>query len=99
MSVKRTTKPKVKKAEIEALKAMPDSTIDYSDIPETDAAFWAEAIERRRTKELISIRLDPDLLEWLRQKPRYQTLVNDILRAYVDHEKKREADAPRDPSR
>ena len=47
MSVKRTTKPKVKNAEIEALKARPDSTIDYSDIPETDSTFWADAIERR----------------------------------------------------
>ncbi len=99
MSVKRTTKPKVKKAEIETLKAMPDSTIDYSDIPETDAVFWAEAVARRRTKELISIRLDPDLLEWLRQKPRYQTLVNDILRAYIDHEKMREAGATTERSR
>ena len=38
-------------------------------------------------KEQISIRLDRDILDHLRSQPRYQTQINEILRAYVEHEK------------
>ena len=72
------------------MKTMPDSDTDFSDIPEADEEFWASAVVRRRQKEQISIRLDADVLTWLRKKPRYQSLINDVLRTYVDHEKRRE---------
>jgi uncharacterized protein (DUF4415 family) len=39
-------------------------------------------------KEQISIRLDHDVLEHFRQYPRYQTRINAILRAAMEHEKK-----------
>jgi uncharacterized protein (DUF4415 family) len=41
-----------------------------------------------KPKEQISIRLDRDVLEHFRQYPRYQTRINAILRAAMEHEKK-----------
>jgi uncharacterized protein (DUF4415 family) len=40
-------------------------------------------------KEQISIRLDRDVLAHFRQYPRYQTRINAILRAAMEHEKKK----------
>lgn len=37
-------------------------------------------------KEQISIRLDRDILDHLRSRPRYQTQINEILRAFVEHQ-------------
>jgi BrnA antitoxin of type II toxin-antitoxin system len=39
-------------------------------------------------KEQISIRLDSDVLEHFRRYPRYQTRINAILRAAMEHEKR-----------
>lgn len=38
-------------------------------------------------RELISIRLDKDVLEHFRARPRYQTRINQILRLVMDEEK------------
>jgi uncharacterized protein (DUF4415 family) len=38
-------------------------------------------------KELISIRLDKDVLEHFRARPRYQTRINRILRLVMEEEK------------
>jgi uncharacterized protein (DUF4415 family) len=41
---------------------------------------------RPEPKRLISLRLDPDVVEWFRaQGPGYQTRINDVLKAYVKH--------------
>lgn len=64
-------------AEIDALAAKPDSEIDYSDIPPV------EGLERfyRPVKEMTTIRLDADVLAWLRSEGKgYQTRINSILR-------------------
>jgi len=34
-------------------------------------------------KEVVTIRLDADLLDWLKQQPKYQTRINAILRSYM----------------
>jgi uncharacterized protein (DUF4415 family) len=73
-----------------SLAEMSDDDIDYSDIPplEDDLFASAKLVERKPRTELISIRIETDLLDWLRAKaPRYQTLINEILRTYVQHEK------------
>ena len=50
----------------------------------TDEAFWEDAeVVLPRRKELVTMRLDADLLEWLRQEPGYQTKINAILRTYM----------------
>ena len=49
-----------------------------------DEEFWKGAkIVMPKSKQSITIRLDADLLEWLRQKKGYQTRINAILRAYM----------------
>jgi uncharacterized protein (DUF4415 family) len=52
------------KTDIKKLDNLPDSAIDYSDIPETDADFWKEAeVEYPSRKIALSIRLDEDIIE------------------------------------
>ena len=50
----------------------------------TGAAFWksAEVVMPTR-KEIVTMRLDADLLRWFRQQRGYQTRTNAILRAYM----------------
>jgi uncharacterized protein (DUF4415 family) len=57
--------------------------------PELDAEWFATAtLVMPRAKEQISIRLDRDVLEHFRRYKRYQTRINAILRAAMEHEKK-----------
>jgi uncharacterized protein (DUF4415 family) len=79
--------------ELAALAAMPDEEIDTSDIPEiTD---WSKAVVGRfyrPVKEAVTIRLDADVLDWLKQGGRgYQTRVNKILRAVMEQQRKKAA--------
>jgi uncharacterized protein (DUF4415 family) len=46
---------------------------------------------RPEPKKLISLRLDPDVVEWFRQQgPGYQTRINAVLRSYMDHKNTQE---------
>ena len=77
---KAKTKPVSK--EIEALLAMPEEDIDLSDIPEVslDAP---RVVGRfyRPIKTAITVRLDADVLAWLRSQGKgYQTRINQSLR-------------------
>lgn len=65
---------------------MKDEDIDYSDIPELDDAFWQNAeVRLPETKTGIYIRLDGDVLDWLKSQGKgYQTRINAILRAYYE---------------
>jgi len=50
----------------------------------TNAAFWKGAkVVMPRRKEVVTMRLDGDLLDWLRQENGYQTRINAILRTYM----------------
>lgn len=50
----------------------------------TNAAFWRDAkVIWPRSKTLVTMRLDTDLLEWFRRERGYQTHINTILRAYM----------------
>ena len=54
------------------------------DVHPTDAEFWKNAkVVLPRRKEVVTMRLDADLLEWFRQQQGYQTRINAILRAYM----------------
>jgi uncharacterized protein (DUF4415 family) len=79
--------------ELAALAAMPDEEIDTSDIPEISD--WANAVVGRfyrPVKEAVTIRLDADVLDWLKQGGRgYQTRVNKILRAVMEQQRKKAA--------
>ena len=57
--------------------------------PLVDESWFASAtLVMPQPKEQISIRLDRDVLEHFRRYPRYQTRINAILRAVMEHEKK-----------
>jgi len=54
------------------------------DADPTDETFWKTAkVVLPTPKEIVTIRLDADLLRWFRQHPGYQTRINAILRAYM----------------
>ena len=68
--------------ELEALVRLRDQDIDTSDIPEiTD---WSKAVVGkfyRPIKSPVTIRLDADVLAWLKRSgPGYQTRINALLR-------------------
>ena len=88
MSVKRTKIPS-REERLQRLREMKDEDIDYSDIPATDEAFWADAVVVRPDKRSITMRLDEDVYEWLKVTyPQYQTAINSILRQYKEHQEK-----------
>jgi uncharacterized protein (DUF4415 family) len=68
--------------EFAALKRIRDDAIDTSDIPE--AADWGKAVVGkfyRPIKKPLTIRLDADVLAWLKsQGSGYQTRINALLR-------------------
>lgn len=72
---------------LEELKNIPENDIDTSDIPELDASFWEKAeLVKPLTKQAISLRVDSDVLDWFkRQGKGYQSLMNAVLRSYVEH--------------
>ncbi len=72
-----------RKKEIEAID---DKDIDTSDIPETDAAFWADAElnEPDRTQH-VTLRVKKSVLDHFKAggKKGYQTRINAVLESYV----------------
>lgn len=72
-------------AELKALEALPDSDIDLSDSPEV--TLWSEAVRGkyyRPVKQLLSVRLDADLIDWFKASGSgYQTRINAALREFV----------------
>lgn len=42
-------------------------------------------------KSKISVRVDRDVLEWFRGFPRYQTVMNKVLRTYFEHHVRKSA--------
>jgi uncharacterized protein (DUF4415 family) len=74
------------RAELEALAARPENSIDTSDIPEvTD---WSQAQRGRFfrfTKKDEQI-LDIDILNWfLKHDDDYRARINEVLRDYIEH--------------
>jgi uncharacterized protein (DUF4415 family) len=72
------------KAELKALRAKPESEIDYSDIPPLTEDFWKRVVGNpfyRPTKTSTTLRIDSDVLHWLRAHGKgYQSRMNAILR-------------------
>lgn len=73
----------------EKLRQMTDEEIHAAveadpDVAPTDANFWMNAkVVLPQRKEVVTMRLDADILEWFRQEKGYQTKINAILRAYM----------------
>ena len=91
------------RAELQRLAELPDETIDCSDIPPLDEAFWKEAKRNplfwqeigdsgiyRPLKKQTTVRLDADVLVWLRSSGKgWQTRLNAILRGAMMAEEKK----------
>ena len=79
---KLTTK---QKRELAKLARRADSEIDYSDIPPLGEKFWQNAVRNpfyRPVKQQVTLRIDADILAWLRQHGRgYQSRLNSLLRS------------------
>jgi uncharacterized protein (DUF4415 family) len=71
--------------EVAQLAAKPDRQIDYSDIPQLPPSFWKNAVRNpfyRPIKQQVTVRLDADVIAWLRQPGKgYQSRLNRLLRA------------------
>ena len=76
----------ISKKRLKELEAIKDEDIDYSDIPEADEDFWKRAeLRMPQPKKGIYVRLDPDVLDWLKAKGKgYQTRMNAMLRAMME---------------
>ena len=72
--------------DLKRLGAMPDSSIDYSDIPRLNKSFWKTAkLTMPEPKDRLTIRVDHDVVKWLKKRGRgYQTRINAILRSYME---------------
>ena len=74
--------------QIRRLAAMPDEEIDLSDNPEvTD---WSGSVVGkfyRPVKERVTLRLDADVLDWLKKDGKgYQSRINKLLRTAMEHQ-------------
>jgi uncharacterized protein (DUF4415 family) len=67
-----------------------DIVID-EDAPEITEEMMANAEVIRRPKEIVTLRLDTEVLEWFKAQGKgYQTRINAVLKAYVKaHEERR----------
>ncbi|HWF11945.1 MAG TPA: BrnA antitoxin family protein [Bryobacteraceae bacterium] len=92
------------KSDLARVDRMKDGEIDYSDIPPLDKSFFTKAAEAwPPAKQQLTIRLDADVLTWLRANGRgYQTRINRILRAAMEStppRRLRSAPAPKKKTR
>lgn len=89
---KTTSRPQIDWARFDAItdEQIEASVRDDPDAPPIvdDDWFASATLVMPRPKEQISIRLDRDVLDHFRRYPRYQTRINAILRAAMEHEKK-----------
>jgi uncharacterized protein (DUF4415 family) len=73
--------------ELHQLAAQPDSQIDFSDVPERARRAADVQVGRfyRPIKQLVSLRVDADVLAWFRGRgKKYQTYMNQVLRREMD---------------
>src|ERR1700681_2739721 len=90
-TVKFTFNPKrlpafTKKRKV-ALAALPDKSIDLTDIPATHGVAWKRPglLIPEENKRQITLRIDADVLSFFKTTGRrYQTRMNDVLRSYMD---------------
>ena len=77
----------------ERLRALSDKDIRSAlesdpEVRPTDVDFWKQAkVVLPQPKKTVTIRLDADLLGWLRRQKGYQTRINAVLRTYMEAQK------------
>jgi uncharacterized protein (DUF4415 family) len=86
------------KSDLARVDRIKDAQIDYSDIPPLDKSFFTKATQAwPPAKQQLTIRLDADVLAWLKANGRgYQTRINRILRSAMEsHPRLSRSAAPR----
>jgi len=87
--MKKVSKKQAK--ELDVVAALPDEKIDLTDLPEV--LDWSGAVVGkyyRPIKKPLTIRLDADVLAWLKAGGRgYQTRINALLRAAMESRQRR----------
>ena len=85
---------KLSKTNWAKLKTMKDSDINFSDIPELDDDFFTKAKLWPGKKKQITLRLDPDVVEFFKERGRgYQSSINAALRRYMEAQQRRQKGA------
>ena len=89
------------KSDLARIDRMKDAEIDYSDIPPLDKSFFSKATEAwPPAKQQLTIRLDADVLNWLKAHGRgYQTRINRILRVAMEGQPPRRSRATTAPKK
>jgi uncharacterized protein (DUF4415 family) len=83
--MKKENMKKKSKADWDRIKAMRDGDIDYSDIPQLDDNFFANAIIWKPRKKQLTIRIDADVYDFFKSLgTKYQTRMNAVLRRYME---------------
>ena len=79
--------------QLEALAAMPEEDIDFSDIPEVrDWTGAKRGLFYRPDKQQLTLRVDADVVDWFKRKGSgYQTQMNAALREHVGRELRKKA--------
>lgn len=79
--------------ELAQLRSLASRSVGVSAIPDmASRTEWAGVSASARNKQAVSLRLGPDVLDYFRGTGRrYQTLINNVLRAYVDAQLKKNA--------
>jgi uncharacterized protein (DUF4415 family) len=68
-----------------AFDAPKETDIDYSENPRLGSDFFARAVRWPGNKQLVSLRLDPDVLLFFKKQGKgYQTMINALLRKYME---------------
>ena len=77
----------ISKERLAQIEALPEDQIDFSDVPEMDAAFFETArlvMPAGTKKQAISIRVDDDVLQWFKAQGKgHLSRMNAVLRAYM----------------
>ena len=88
MKKERLTPPFSRPLTATELAALPDSEIDYSEIPRVGKDFWDNAIlmmPEDWKKPRLTVRLDADIIDYFKSLgPRYQIRMNEVLRAHME---------------
>ncbi len=89
------------KSDLARIDRMTDADIDYSDIPALGDEFFTKAtVPWPPVKHQLTIRLDADVLEWLKANGRgYQTRINRILRAAMESQPPRRSRSTATPKK
>ncbi len=72
-----------------ALESKSEENIDYSDIPPLTDEFFETAVLRIPPEQAHNlVQLDPEVKQWFQaQGEQYQTLINNVLRQYIETNK------------